>query len=408
PAYVTANPKPPANPPSGNVGAQSTATFEGYSCDDSQPNDLDCTTNQLIWQSNGPGTGGEPAGFDNMIMKISTNAAGDITSAYVYWTEEYFIGFGGSPPGYDNSWQGGFFSFTGTRITGSDSIPDAFTLVDQVDVSLSTTITSAPVTIIGINAPTPVSVTGGLYSINGGNYVSAAGTVGNGSVVRVRHTSSAAPGTAVDTVLTVGGVTDTFTSTTRKYAIDDAAATAMNQPIEINVLQNDIGLLSTVFVGIWIDPLHGTASVIGAPGSPSGIRITYTPNPGYSGTDSFEYWVESGLVVDYAVVNITVTNPDSDGDGVLNGMDNCILIPNPSQCDSDGDGYGNHCDGDLTGNGVTNAQDTVVFRTQLGRASSAPVYNAADLNCNGAVNAQDTVLFRQLLGKPPGPSGFHP
>ena len=46
-------------------------------------------------------------------MKISTNGAGEITSALVYWTEEYFIGFGGPPAGYDNSWQGGTISFTG-------------------------------------------------------------------------------------------------------------------------------------------------------------------------------------------------------------------------------------------------------------------------------------------------------
>ncbi len=34
--------QPPPNPPTGNVGARSTATFTGYSCDDSQDNDLDC------------------------------------------------------------------------------------------------------------------------------------------------------------------------------------------------------------------------------------------------------------------------------------------------------------------------------------------------------------------------------
>ncbi|MEO8443561.1 MAG: hypothetical protein ABI567_00990 [Gammaproteobacteria bacterium] len=41
-------------------------------------------------------------------------------------------------------------------------------------------------------------------------------------------------------------------------------------------------------------------------------------------------------------------------------------MPNPSQCDSDGDGYGNHCDGDLNNN-FTNAQDTTLFRKLLAR-----------------------------------------
>lgn len=96
---------------------------------------------------------------------------------------------------------------------------------------------------------------------------------------------------------------------------------------------------------------------------------------------------------------------DTDGDTVPDPIDNCRLVPNPTQCDSDGDAYGNHCDGDLNNNAFTNAQDVTLFRAQLGLPSNAPVYNPADLNCNGFVNSQDTTLLRQLLGKPPGPSG---
>lgn len=98
--------------------------------------------------------------------------------------------------------------------------------------------------------------------------------------------------------------------------------------------------------------------------------------------------------------------PDADADGVPDGIDNCTLQANPGQCDSDADGFGNHCDGDQNGNGFTNAQDTTLFRLQLGQPSVAPAYNPADLNCNGAVNAQDTTLFRALLGSPPGPSAL--
>jgi len=299
---------------------------------------------------------------------------------------------------------GTFTSITGT----ADTIPDAFTFVDQTGVAPDDVITSEPVTITGINALAPISVTGGVYSINGGAFTSAAGTVSNGNSVRVRHPSSGAPGTSVDTVLNVGGVTDTFTSTTAGYAVDDAATTPAGQPVVIDVLQNDNGLAPIVYVGIWINPVHGTASVTGAPGSPSAIRVTYAPNPGFSGADSFEYWVESGIAVDYGVVNVTVINADPDGDGVVSSLDNCTLVANADQCDSDGDGYGNRCDGDLTNNGFTNAQDTVVLRSKLGATSTAPTFNVADLNCNGFVNAQDTVLFRQMLGQPPGPSGLVP
>jgi uncharacterized repeat protein (TIGR03806 family) len=95
---------------------------------------------------------------------------------------------------------------------------------------------------------------------------------------------------------------------------------------------------------------------------------------------------------------------DQDGDGVPDEMDNCTLVPNPTQCDSDGDGYGNRCDGDLNNNGATNAQDVILLRAQLGQPSLGPTYSTADLNCNGAVNAQDVGFLRVLLGKPPGPA----
>ncbi|MDH5255952.1 MAG: dockerin type I domain-containing protein, partial [Gammaproteobacteria bacterium] len=100
--------------------------------------------------------------------------------------------------------------------------------------------------------------------------------------------------------------------------------------------------------------------------------------------------------------------PDTDADRAPNELDNCTLVSNASQCDSDGDGFGNRCDADLNNNGATNAQDATLFRAQLGQPSVAPAYNAADLNCNGFVNAQDSTLFRSLLGNPPGPSGLQP
>jgi hypothetical protein len=133
-----------------------------------------------------------------------------------------------------------------------------------------------------------------------------------------------------------------------------------------------------------------------ASGAPAAIYDPY-PTVGSAGFD-----------LDAVGVLHVAAPTDTDGDGVPDSGDNCTQVANASQCDSDGDGYGNRCDGDFNGNGATNAQDTVLLRQQLGQPSVAPGYHPADLNCNGAVNAQDTTLFRSLLGKPPGPSAPYP
>jgi hypothetical protein len=48
---------------------------------------------------------------------------------------------------------------------------------------------------------------------------------------------------------------------------------------------------------------------------------------------------------------------DNDGDGVLDGDDNCVSDSNPSQLNSDGDALGNACDTDKDDDGVLNVDD---------------------------------------------------
>ena len=101
-----------------------------------------------------------------------------------------------------------------TSPTIGDTIPDDFTFIDQTSVALNTVIESAAITVTGMYADSDISVIGGEYSIDGGAYTSALGTVNNGQLVTVRHTSSSINNTQVDTTLTIGGVSDTFSTTT--------------------------------------------------------------------------------------------------------------------------------------------------------------------------------------------------
>lgn len=112
-----------------------------------------------------------------------------------------------------------------------DTTPDQFTFTDQSGVALSSTITSAPVTITGINAAAAITVSGGTYSINGGAFTASAGTVVSGDEVQARHTSSASYLASTDTAVTIGGVSDTFRSITLG---DPAQAAYIKRPFSFN------------------------------------------------------------------------------------------------------------------------------------------------------------------------------
>ena len=152
-----------------------------------------------------------------------------------------------------------------TTVAASDGTPNAFTFSDVTNRELNQTQTSNLITIAGINISVAVSVTGGTYSKNGGAYTSSAGTCVVGDTFRVRHTSSSNYSTAVNTTLTVGGVSDTFTSTTR--AIDDDP-----NSFSLGGNQSDLGRSSVVPVSTWT-----------VAGMDSGATITVTGS-GTAGT----------------------------------------------------------------------------------------------------------------------------
>lgn len=107
-------------------------------------------------------------------------------------------------------------TFTSITAGGVDTIPDQFDVPDQFGVNLYALITSEPVPIFGITGPTPVSVSGGAYSVGcTSTYTAAVGSISPGQSVCVRQLSSFDNSSTVDTVLTIGGVSATFATTTR-------------------------------------------------------------------------------------------------------------------------------------------------------------------------------------------------
>ncbi len=92
---------------------------------------------------------------------------------------------------------------------------------------------------------------------------------------------------------------------------------------------------------------------------------------------------------------------DTDGDLVDDVDDNCTLVANANQLDTDEDGFGNLCDADFNNDGMVDAFDLPAFRAVYG-STSAP---EQDLNGDGVVDAFDLPILRSYFGKPPGPRG---
>ena len=102
---------------------------------------------------------------------------------------------------------------------------------------------------------------------------------------------------------------------------------------------------------------------------------------------------------------------DTDGDLVDDAIDNCTLVSNVDQRDTDADGFGNICDGDVnTSGGIVDLTDYLAFLGVFGQVASAspPVSENADLDGDGIVGLSDYLNFLTLFGKLPGPSGLNP
>jgi hypothetical protein len=129
-------------------------------------------------------------------------------------------------------------------------------------------------------------------------------------------------------------------------ANDDRASTVEEVPVRIDVLENDAdvdGTLDSNSVRIVVAPQHGTANVSWAMG-----QVTYVPDQGFTGADSFSYTVndDQGAVSNAARVTIAVAAapnlpPVAVDDSFVTDEDQVLVVPVPgvlgNDFDEDGD-----------------------------------------------------------------------
>ena len=96
---------------------------------------------------------------------------------------------------------------------------------------------------------------------------------------------------------------------------------------------------------------------------------------------------------------------DTDADGIPDDIDNCTLVPNPAQIDTNEDGIGNYCDPDVNGDCIVAFIDISTFVARFNSAVGDPMYSADyDFDSDGAISFLDYVIMTRLFNLPPGPS----
>lgn len=171
------------------------------------------------------------------------------------------------------------------EVSQGDIDPLPFSFADVFNQPLNTLITSNTIQVVGINTVSPITVTNGQMSINGGAWTSSPSTVQLGDTIQVRHTTSANNGEQILTTVTIGSVSGTFTSTTvasgsgQELLVTGFVDFSEVQEIQMNVelshelpIQYSIGM--EVVYNKYGSPMLTTGMVVVPPNTLTGMTNT--------------------------------------------------------------------------------------------------------------------------------------
>jgi len=119
--------------------------------------------------------------------------------------------------------------------------PLAFGFAPVTDAMPEEHVESAAIVVQGIDVGVPIAVVGGEYSLNGGDWTSAPGSVELGAEIKLRLETPDAYGATVGVGVTIGGVGATFAVSTRTYQPVTAAMQVFVNPQTAEV--NDQGIV---------------------------------------------------------------------------------------------------------------------------------------------------------------------
>jgi hypothetical protein len=300
--------------PGPNPGGATTAVIAGLDCFDTglepkvpgEPKDTmtACQDSSIGWSitpTTGTGAGKLGAGFDNLVMKLSTNGANEVVVADAYYTTEYPI-----IQVNDNSWIGTTLRF----VQEFEAVDDNATILARAPVPVDIDVLANDTNFIDDVTVTRTAPANGTATIMG--------SPGPQAGIVIRYTPNASlvpvpPATSVDDIFTYtvtdsNGSSDMATVTVAvtnliPVAVNDATAVSPSGMVNIPVLGNDIpaGDLPTKDVTKVTDPALG--SVVKQPD----LSFTYT-STGAIGEDSFTYTLTdfNDDVSNAATVTVTI------------------------------------------------------------------------------------------------------
>ncbi|MBL8470958.1 MAG: PKD domain-containing protein [Rhodocyclaceae bacterium] len=180
------------------------------------------------------------------------------------------------------------------NVAGPDTVPDPYSFTSISGAAVNTLVESNAATITGINAASPITVSGGEYSIAGGAYTSVAGTISNGQAVRVRLLTSSSGSTTRSATLTVGGVSATFSVTTGGGDTDPNAFsfTSVNNVAVATVVTSSTATIGGINAAAPISITGGSYSISNGPftsepgtiSNGQGIRVQVQASANYATT----------------------------------------------------------------------------------------------------------------------------
>lgn len=185
-----------------------------------------------------------------------------------------------------------------------------------------------------------------------------------------------------------------------KYSVGDPTTTVIN-------LLDFEGPSPLLTSHGWIDPAGNGVNILADPMVP-GLSVNGLPL-----TDDFDLAVyikgdrkptalfDAELIIEFECPD-GIDCGDADQDTVQDIVDNCTLVPNVDQRDTDEDGFGNACDPDLNNDGIVNAADVGELRSAFFNIGTDL---DADFNGDNVVNVLDLAIMKQYFFLPPGPSG---